>query len=175
MKVVLYSSDGTKVGGLDFYKSFTPLTEKSDIIYNEFYNYVRNNGKKVKMVLTGLSTSLLDYASVKTYNPHYIRVIFEGIRSKNEISENKNIEFVVPTLVGYTYAAAKYNASTVGCQWINIPKSNKNIGVELESNEIFTQPFNIKILNNNSDVVAAAADTDQVADFMVEFWIFYDE
>jgi len=174
LKVILYSADGS--GSDDFNKQFKPLTEHEDIIYNEFFNYVRNNNKRVKMVLTACSTTQLDFITATTANPYYVRVVFNGIHSKNEIAEDKNVEFIVPTTVGHVDTAGKYLVKPVICQWINLPKSNKNIGVELESMEIFTNPFSVQIYNNLSAIVESDTTTsDYDADFMVEFWLYIDE
>ena len=177
MKVILYSSDG--VSGGDFYKTFKPLTERNDIIYNEFFNYVRNNGKKVKLVLTACTTTALDYYTAGTAkNPYYVRVVFDGIRGKNEIAVNKNIEFVVPTMFSNDYnskVALKLLAYPAMVQWINLPKSFHNIGIELESYEIFNNQFTVQILDNNSDYVIKEPLSNYDADFMVEFWLYVDE
>jgi hypothetical protein len=176
LKVILYSSDGS---GGDFYKTFKPLTERSDIIYNEFFNYVRNGGKKVKMVLTACTTTPLDYyTSATAKNPYYVRLVFDGIRGKNEVSENRNIEFIVPTLISNDYnvkIASKISAFPALVQWINLPKSFKNLGVELESMEIFTSSFTVQILDNNSDYVIKDPLSNYDSNFMVEFWLYVDE
>lgn len=168
---------------------FSALTEMNDILYNEFFNHVRKNNLPVKMVLTGCITAPIKFwiaqPDVAPYpttdkNPNYVRVLFNGITAKNEIASSKSVEFIVPTMVS-TYVKEfvdGYNYSQmwpVSVQYVQLPKSNKNIGVELSDYSIFTNPINLKILANTDAIVQRDTYTPYLVSCTVEFWLFIDE
>lgn len=180
LKVIFYSENGH--GSSNFEKTFDPLTNRADIMYNDFFNYVRNHNKKVKMVLTACTTTLLNFNDHVHINPYYVRVSF-SVGAKNELAgrtdeemRRKNIEFIVPTTVGHIITDNKYYVRPAFVQWINLPKSNKNIGIELESFEIFTNRITVSILNSDSALMHDDEDVNAYdPKFMVEFWLYYDD
>jgi len=183
LKVILNSSAGV---GTDYSKTFQALTQQNDIIYNEFFNHIRKNNLPVKMLLTGCITTILDYKLTvanpfvpSTKNPYYVRVQFNGLTAKNEVSSTRNVEFIVPTMIANTTTAINAvnytTANPVMVQWLNLPKSNKNIGIELNDNSIFNTPLTIRILDNNGLDVVNDALQGYAPHFTIEFWLFYDE
>ena len=183
LKVILNSKDGT---GVNYNMTFKSLTEQNDIIYNEFFNHIRKNNLPLKLVLTGCITTPLDYWLVSanpydpsTKNPYYVRVQFNGITPKNEISPLRSTEFIVPTtFVSNTETINSdvfIEAYPVIVQWMNLPKSNKNIGAELNDYSVFTAPINIRILDNLGNVVSHDPTSGYAPSFTIEFWLFVDE
>jgi hypothetical protein len=176
LKVVLNSGALPVVNNQVFYThSFSALTEKNDIIYNEFFNYVRQKNLPLKMVLTGCFTGGLLFGNAQ--NPFYINIVFEGISTKNEIAVSKNAEFLCQTNAVLTFdqAAVLFIARPVVCQYCNLPKSNKNIGVELNDYSVFTTPMTIKMMTSNNNVVEGDAGLGYANQFTIEFWLFVEE
>ena len=170
----------------DYDKVFKTLTEQNDIIYNEFFNYVRQKNLPLKMILTGCITNALDYLLTtanpfvpEQSNPYFVKVVFNGIAPKNEISGRNSVEFIVPTLCS-TYARQINNVTyaqqwPVTVQYTQLPKSNKNIGIELNDYSIFTTPINIQIQQSTGAVVVHDTYGGYAPNFTVEFWLFVDE
>jgi hypothetical protein len=190
LKVILNSSNGV---GTDYSKTFQPLTQQNDILYNEFFNHIRKNNIPIKIVLTGCCTTCLDYRLIQpdqgayvplNKDPYYVSVQIDGVTAKNEIAPNRSIEFIVPTMISYntrtitidahglteTYIEAK----PVVVQWLNLPKSNHNLGIELNDYSIFTSPLQVNILDNNKTVVTNDTSQGYRPHFTIEFWIFYE-
>jgi hypothetical protein len=127
------------------------------------------------MILTGCITSLLNFTTDKSKNPFYASVVFEGLTSKNEVADTKNVEFIVQTNAVLSLELNKVVAKPVAIQYSQLPKSNKNVSVELNDYSIFTNPITIKITDSNGNVVGKETATDYPADFVIEFWLFVDE
>jgi hypothetical protein len=176
LKVILNSGDLPQVGSIYPYMfAFPALTQQNDIIYNEFFNHVRQKNLPLKILLTGCITGGLAFSG--TENPFYIRLVFDGITAKNEVASSKSVEFLVQTnaILSLNNTGTQYYASSVVCQYSNLPKSNKNIGVELNDLSIFTNPITISLRANTNAICEADVEVAHANQFTVEFWLFTDE
>jgi hypothetical protein len=154
--------------------TFPALTAQNDIIYNEFFNYVRQKNLPLKILLTGCITGGLAFTD--SQNPFYVKIVFDGITSKNEVASSKSVEFLCQTYaLMVNDGSGNYSAKPVACQYTNLPKSNKNIGVELNDLSIFTTPLTIKLLTNDNTVCPSEPKVLHAKQFTIEFWLFVDE
>jgi len=171
LKVILNSGE---LPDVYYTATFPALTQQNDVIYNEFFNYVRQKNLPLKMLLTGCITGGLTFNA--TQNPFYIRVYFDGITTKNEVASSKNVEFICQTNTMLTAnGQGDYTAKPVLCQYVNLPKSNKNIGIELNDLSIFTTPLTVQLLTNDDYICRNDPSVLHLKQFTIEFWIFIDE
>lgn len=184
LKVILNSGDLGRVSGNKVCTAtFPALTQQNDIIYNEFFNYVRQKNLPLKILMTGCITGGLFFD--ENQNPFYISVVFDGITAKNEVANSKSVEFICQTNAVITKEMRVYPPSTIPipyfyaqpvvCQYSNLPKSNKNIGVELNDLSVFTSSITIKLVANNGQTILADENLGYAEQFIIEFWLFTDE
>jgi hypothetical protein len=175
LKVILNSGDLARVqGDKPCTATFPALTQQNDIIYNEFFNYVRQKNLPMKILMTGCITGGLFFYDQQ--NPFYVSVVFDGLTAKNEIASSKSVEFICQTnTVMAVDGSGTYHAKPTACQYNNLPKSNKNIGVELNDLSIFTSPITIKLVANDGQTIISDESLGYAEQFIIEFWLFTDE